>query len=123
MIEVIHGLPGNVAAFKATGKIEHEDYDNIVNPLVDKVYKAYGKIDYLFQLETPLRNFSAMAWLKDILLGFVYFTDFQRVAIVTSNLTIRNFTNFFGKIIPGDFRGFHSDDLEIAKQWVSGENQ
>lgn len=123
MIEVIQGLPGNVAAFKATGKIDPEDYDNIVNPIVDKVYKAYGKIDYLFQLETSLKNFSAMAWVKDLLLGFVYFTDFQRVAIVTRNKAVKNFTNFFGKFIPGSFRGFDSDDLEIAKQWVSGENQ
>lgn len=123
MIEVIEGLPGNVAAFKAVGKIDQHDYDEVINPLVDKVYKAYGKIDYLLQLETPLKNYTAGALMKDLLLGFVYFTDFRRVAIVTDKKAIKNFTNFFGKIIPGQFRGFDSDQLEYAKSWVSGENQ
>jgi len=32
MIQVIKEAPGNVAAFRALGKVEAKDYDNIVIP-------------------------------------------------------------------------------------------
>jgi len=123
MIEIIEGLPGNVAAFKATGKVVQEDYDEVVNPLVDKVYKAYGKVNFMLQLETPLSNYSVMAWLKDAILGFVYFTEFNRVAIVSHQPGVKKFTNFFGRFVPGKFRGFLGSEVDDAKSWVSGFDQ
>ena len=70
MIEVMKGLPPHVAPFIANGKITQDDYDHIINPMVDKIYKEFGKINYLLLLNTNLNNYSAGAWIKDALLGF-----------------------------------------------------
>lgn len=119
MIEIIEGLPENVAGFKATGNITEVDYDNVINPRVARVYKNFGKINYLFVLETPLKNFSAGAWIKDLILGFVYFTEWRKIAIVSNLKGVKSFTNFFGKFVPGKAKGFLNDDVEAAKQWIS----
>lgn len=119
MIETIQGLPPYVAAFNATGKITGKDYDEIINPLVSKIYKEHGKINYLLVLNTGLQNYSLEAWFKDALLGFVYFTEWKKIAIVSSQKRIRNFTDFFGKLIPGQTKGFMMEDLDVAKEWIS----
>lgn len=119
MIEVLEEFPGHVAAFKATGNVTGSDYDKVLNPKVAKVYKENGKMNYLFKVETPLSNFTTGAWFKDAVLGFVYLTEWKRVAIVSDNGGVKNFTNLFGKVMPGTFRGFMSEDFEEAKAWVS----
>lgn len=119
MIEIINGLPPTVAPFRATGTITEDDYINTINPLVDEIYKEYGKINYLLVLNTSLKNYSAGAWIKDALLGFVYFTDWKKIAIVSDKKSIKDFTDFFGKLIPGKTRGFMLKDLGLAEKWVS----
>lgn len=119
MIEEIKGLPPSVAAFKATGKISRNDYEDVINPVVHHIYDQYGKINYLLLLDTPLKNYSAGAWFRDALLGFVYFTDWEKIAIVTDKKGIKRFTDIFGKLIPGDTKGFMMNDLEQAKKWIS----
>ena len=119
MIEIINGLPPKVAAFRATGTITENDYINIINPLVEKVYKEFGKINYLLVLNTPLKNYTAGAWIKDALLGFIYFTDWNKIAIVSEKKSIKDFTDFFGKLVPGTSRGFMMEDLGMAEKWVS----
>ncbi|HEY5368562.1 MAG TPA: STAS/SEC14 domain-containing protein [Hanamia sp.] len=118
MIEVIPGFPPNVAAFNATGKITGQDYDEIINPLVEKIYKESGKINYLLVINTPLENYNFEAWFKDALLGFVYFTEWRKIAIVSNNRRIKNFTNVFGKFIPGGSKGFLMEELDAAKEWI-----
>ena len=119
MIETIQGLPPYVAAFNATGKITGKDYDEVINPLVSKIYKEQGKINYLLVLNTDLQNYSAEAWFKDALLGFVYFTEWKKIGIVSSQKKIKNFTDIFGKLIPGTTKGFMMEDLDVAKEWIS----
>lgn len=119
MIEIIQGLPSHVAAFKATGQVTGADYDNVVNPRVAEVYKEHGKIDFLLQIGTPLSNYSKGAWFKDAVLGFVYLTEWRRVAIVSAQDAVKKFTNIFGNLVPGTYRGFKEDQIEEAKAWVS----
>ncbi|HEY5463886.1 MAG TPA: STAS/SEC14 domain-containing protein [Hanamia sp.] len=119
MIEIIPGLPPNVAAFYANGKITGQDYDQIINPLVKKIYIDFVKINYLLVINTSLSDYSLGAWMKDAILGFVYFTEWKKIGIVSSKRSIINFTDIFGKFLPGSTKGFLMEDIEIAKKWIS----
>ena len=119
MIEVIQGLPSHVTGFRATGKVTKDDYHNVINPYVKKVVTANGKVSYLLVLNTPLKNYTAGAWIEDALLGLRYFTKWNRLAIVTEKNGIKKFTDFFGKFIPAKTKGFKTENLSAAKEWVS----
>ncbi len=119
MIEVITGLPAYVTGFRAVNKITSEDYQKIIYPLVDSVAKAFGKINYLLVVDTPLSNYTAGAWIDDAFLGFKYFTKWRKLAIVSKSDGIKKFTNVFGNLVPGETRGFKMEELAIAKEWVS----
>ena len=119
MIEIIHGLPPDVAAFNATGKVSVNDYNTIINPIVKKIKQRSGRINYMLVLNTSLSNYSLGAWFKDGLLGLKYFTRWRKIAIVAKEKGIVNFTNFFGKFLPAVTKGFLMKDIDIAKRWIS----
>ncbi len=119
MIEVITGMPAYVIGFRAVDKITRDDYQKIIYPLVDSVAKAFGKINYLLIVDTALSNYSAGAWIDDAFLGFKYFTKWHKLAIVTKSDGIKKFTDVFGKLIPGETKGFKMEELPLAKEWIS----
>ena len=119
MIEIIHGLPAHVAAFSATGKVTEDDYINTIDPLVAKIEKEFGKVSYLLVIKTSLNNYSIGAWIKDALLGLRYFMKWNRIAIVSTDKSIKDFTDIFGKLIPAKTKGFMMEDIDAAERWVS----
>ena len=123
MITEIKDVPANVVAFKATGHVHKEDYDNVIIPAVDALVKKQDKINFLLLLETPVKNFSMGAFLKDMEIGLKHFTKWHKIAIVTESQNVINFTDFFSYIAPGKARGFIRDDLETAKAWVGLEEE
>ena len=119
MIEVIQGLPAHVTAFRATGTVTSDDYHKIINPLVKSVATAFGKVNYMLILNTPLKNYTLGAWVQDGLLGLRYFTKWRKLAIVTEKDGIKRFTDTFGIFIPCPTRGFKMEEIAEAKKWIS----
>lgn len=119
MIEIIKDLPPYVAGFKATGKVTKNDYERIVMPVVDRVATKYGKINFLLCIDTDLGNFTAGAWLDDILVGIKHFTHWNKIAIISHQGVIKKITDVFGNFIPGETRGFKMEDRAAAYIWIA----
>lgn len=118
MIQLLNS-PANVAAFKATGEVTKEDYENVVIPNVEALVNRTDKLNFLLELDTKLGNFSAGAWWEDLLIGLKNFGKWNRAAIVTDSDNIISFTNAFSYIAPGEHKGFKN--IEEALEWVSGK--
>lgn len=120
MISILQNVPDNVAAFEATGEVTKDNFENVVIPLVKKKVEQYDDLNYLLLLNTDVKNFTAGAWWEDAILGLKNLTKWNRAAIVTSSENIIGFTDFFSKIMPGEFKGFRKEEYDNAVQWVSG---
>lgn len=119
MITLIPDVPENVAAFKATGEITKEDFDNLVIPHVSAKVNAFDELNYLLLVDTDLDKFTAGAWMKDAFLGLKNLTKWNRAAIVTDKKGVQTFTDAFSVVMPGEFRGFDKDDLAGAISWCA----
>ena len=119
MIKYIENLPPNIVGFKAIGGITEKDFTETVNPKVKVLIEKTDKLNYLLVLETSLKNFTIEAWMKDAMMGIKHLTKWNRAAIVSDVEAIRNFTNFFSYLMPGEFKGFEHKDLQQAIDWVS----
>lgn len=119
MIEKLQNMPANMVGFRATGAVTKEDFTQLVIPEVEKMVNETGKLNYLLILDTSPKEFTASAWLQDVLLGIKNLTKWNRAAIVTDSELIHNFTTIFSALMPGEFRGFHKIDIEVAVDWVS----
>lgn len=112
-----------MVAFRATGEVTKEDFDQIVLPAVAELVQRTDKLNYLLVLDTPLKNFTLSAWIKDALLGLNNLTKWNRCAIVSDSDGINSFTNLFGKVMPGEFKGYKPEQLDEAINWVSEETE
>ena len=119
MIEIIHDLPEKVIGFRATGKVTRDDYEKILMPAVDVQEKKFNKINFLLWVDTDLSNYTFGAWVDDALVGLKHLTHWHKVAIVSHSGTVKKFTDIFGHLVPGIYKGFQTSELEAAKQWVA----
>jgi hypothetical protein len=121
MIQLIPNTPNNIAAFRATGEVTKENYQNVVLPEIERLLKQINHINFLLVLDTELENFTTGAWVQDALLGLKNLAKWNRAAIVTDSDTIISFTNGFSYIVPGEFKGFKKSEYDEAITWVSEE--
>ncbi|UJF28914.1 STAS/SEC14 domain-containing protein [Kaistella sp. 97-N-M2] len=123
MITLIPDVPENVAAFKASGEITKEDFENLVIPHVKAKVNTFDELNYLFYIDTDLDQFTVGAWMKDILVGLKNLTKWNRAAIVTDKKFVQNFTDVFSVLMPGEFKPFPQDDVENALYWCANGNE
>jgi len=120
MIEELTQLPPNVVGFKASGEVKKEDYDKVVFPKIHDQMKLNEKLNYIFVIETSLKNFTGGAWIQDVWLGLKEIIHWRKVAIVSDSENVRQFTNTAGHFVPGEYKGFPLADLDKAVQWAAG---
>jgi len=119
MLTIINDLPSNVVGVKATGKVDKEDFDKVLIPALKELAGRTGKINYLLHLDTEVKNFTLGAWLRDAKIGLKNFFRWNKIAIVTDEKPVENFSDAFGLAVPGESKGFSVKELEEAKKWVS----
>src|SRR5262249_34554145 len=112
MIGILPGIPPNVAGFRASGEGTHEDYENVVFPVIRQHVETFGHLNFVSYVDTSLKNFSAGAWLRDIWMGIKGFARWHRVAIISDVERIRRFTDAISHLLPGEYRGFPTEHLE-----------
>jgi len=123
MIGVLPDLPPNVAGFRASGDVTKEDFEKVLFPEVKKHIALAGKLNFVFYVDTPLKNFSMGAWVRDIWLGIKQFTSWRKIAIISDVEKIRNFTDNISFLLPGEYKGFPVAQLEDAIRWAATEEQ
>ena len=112
--------PANVAAFRAIGEVTADDYKNILVPAVTELVNKIEEINFLFLIDTEIKNFTAAAWMEDALLGIKNIGKWNRTAIVTDSDNAINFTKAFSYLVPGEFRGYKKAAYHEALKWVQG---
>lgn len=123
MIITIPETPDNIVALKATGDITKEDFENCVIPQVKAKVNQFDELNCLLLLDTDLDNFTLDAWLQDALMGLKNLTKWNRVAIVTDHLALRNYITIFSVFIPGEYSTYPVEDLANAVYWCANGNE
>lgn len=122
MINVIKNAPSNVAAFEAKGHVDASDFE-LVFDRVQEVINQHGELRYMLDLKTDVSNFTAGAWLKDLLLGIKHLTKWERCAIITNSEMIDQATQLMNTFAIGEFKVFDKKDFDKAMNWVSGKQK
>lgn len=120
MVDVITDVAPHVTAFRVSGTVTREDYELVIKPLVDKMAKTEDKIHFLLLIDTDISNFTSGAILQDLWVGLKNITKWHRMAIVSNQKMVQNFTDAASFPLPGEAKGFPIAQLEEAKTWVAG---
>ena len=119
MIKLIEGLPENVVAVEVVGKVEADDYKNVLDPAVAKAVEAYGKVRILYVIGEEYESFSAGAMWQDAKVGVGERKDWERIAVVSDHNRMLEAINAFAWMIPGEARTYPMARLNDAKAWLS----
>jgi hypothetical protein len=118
-IEVLEGLPDNVLAFEAAGKVTDSDYEDVLIPAVEESLKTQDKVRLLYVLGSRFEGYEAEAMWDDAKLGLGHLGSWEKIALVTDQGLLRGMVKAMGFAMPGEVKVFSLDELEQAKSWVS----
>jgi hypothetical protein len=119
MVELLTDFPPHVAAYRAAGKVNKEEYEQVVMARVDEVAEEFGSINFLVLLETDFENYSIGAFLDYLKVSFEHFSKWNRMAIVTDERWVRKAYDFLSPLVHGVINGYELNQYEEARQWVS----
>ncbi|WP_449437145.1 STAS/SEC14 domain-containing protein [Pedobacter steynii] len=123
MLTIIPDLPDHIFGVRAIGDVTKEDLTQMLLPSLKNLSDRYKEIYYLLVLETEVQNFTAGAWIQDLVAGVKHFTEWKKIAIVTDQKAVENFTDIFSYISPGQAKGYQLSELPVAIGWLSHKEQ
>jgi hypothetical protein len=118
MIKFIEGLPQDVMAIEATGKVTHEDYRDTLIPKAEAMM-GKGPIRMLYVIGPECTGFEVEALWDDGKLGFRHWHDFSQIALVSDLTWVRASVNIFKPFFHCDVRLFSDSELAAAKDWIT----
>ena len=118
MFIFIEGLPQDVLAVEATGKITHGDYRDTLVPKAEAMM-AKGPIKMLYVIGKEFTGFELEAIWDDGRFGLRHWHEFSHIAVVTDHAWMRAMVSMFKPFFHGDVRLFGLAQLPDAKVWIA----
>jgi hypothetical protein len=119
MFRFIEGLPADVMAIEASGKITHADYRDTLIPKAEAMM-AKGPIKMLYVIGKDFTGFEAEALWDDSAFGLRHWHDFSHIAVVTDRAWLSAMVAMFKPFFHGEVRLFRLAELPAAKAWIAG---
>ncbi len=121
MIQPIPAWEDNIFAFRATGKLTHDDYQRFL-PTLEALIEDVGKVSILLELEN-FHGWELAAALDDYRFGKEHDKDFERIAIVGDKDWMHWLAVLARPFIEGEVRYFDHDEIQQAWDWLRHEDE
>jgi hypothetical protein len=119
MIKKLDDLPSGVIGFEVEGKLQAEDYRDVVLPALEQAARA-GEVRFVIVMP-EFHGMTAGALWQDLKVGIEQFTAWKRIAVITDIEWIHQLTSIFGWMTPGEVKVFGIQDREQAVAWAAGQ--
>jgi hypothetical protein len=117
MIERIDRLPPGTVGLRVSGEVRPEDYRDVVAPAIERAFAEREQVDALVVLEPGFRYDRGAVW-EDVKAGLRRPLSWRRVAVVTGTGWVTALIPVASLLLPGTFRAFGADELDVARAWV-----
>jgi hypothetical protein len=118
MLEKLSDVPRDVVAVRAVGKLTREDYENVVEPLIDDARREGRRLRFLYEVGPEFDGFTPGAAWEDAKLGLRSLKTFEACAVVTDRDWIRESARIAGFFLPCPVRVFPNGDRDKAVEWL-----
>jgi len=118
MIEIMPESSDNVLGVKASGKLTHNEYQQILIPRLEKLFRQYGKLNVLFLMDPEFEGWELDAAWDDASYGLRHRADFGKLAVVGGSAWVEWCIKLAGFLMKGEIRVFSSQQIEEAWDWI-----
>jgi hypothetical protein len=119
VIEPIESAPPGVIAFRAVGKVEADDYEEVLTPAIETASSEHGKIRLVYELGPEYDGYAAGAAWEDMKLWAPHLRSWERCAVVTDHRLIGDAVRAFAMLMPGEVKVFPVAGLDDAMSWAA----
>jgi hypothetical protein len=116
MMKQLTDLPSGVIGFEATGKLQAEDYRDVLLPAIEKAGDELRIVIVIDQFD----GISGGALWQDLKMGVSHIRGWKRIALVTDIEWMVHMTAMFGWMTPGDVKHFPLAERADAITWAAG---
>jgi len=119
MFEILKESKGPLLAVKISGKLKVSDYEDVLIPKLNAIFKEHGKARMLVEFDGGFKGWDtfAAAW-EDMKLGIEHPNDYEKLALVGAPDWIQWGAKFFGVFTKGEVKAFPRDGMEAALKWL-----
>jgi hypothetical protein len=118
MITALTDLPEGVTGFEASGKLQAEDYRDVLLPAIEQA-SAKGEVRVVIVI-ADFDGLTAGALWEDLKMGIQHLGAWKRIALVTDVEWMRHMASMFGWMTPGEMKHFPLSDRQAAVTWAAG---
>ncbi len=119
MLKILTELPPGIDGVQATGRVTREDYDQVLEPLLEKARHEKRRIRLLYQLGPHFEGFTAAAVVEDAWVGLRHLRLFDGCAVVGDIGWIREAAQLVGALMPCPVRVFGNAQFQQAAAWLA----
>jgi hypothetical protein len=118
MLERLTTLPSGIDGVTAVGKVSQQDYQQVLQPLIDEARRANRRVRLLYQFGPEFQGFTAGGAWEDASLGVRSLRLIEGFAIVTDVSWIRDSSKLLAFFMPGPVRHFGNAQFAEAVAWL-----
>ncbi|MBO0655817.1 STAS/SEC14 domain-containing protein [Streptomyces triculaminicus] len=119
MLERAKDTPTGVDAIKAVGTVSRDDYQKVVEPLIEDARREGRRIRMLCEMGPDFKSFTPGAAWEDLKVGTGAIRLFEGCAVVTDVRWIRESTRLTSFLTPCPVRVFGSQERDEALRWLA----
>jgi hypothetical protein len=119
MMERLSGLPNGVEGIKASGKLAKEDYERVVEPLLDEARREGRRLRVFCEVGPDFQGFTPSAAWEDVRVGFRSLRLLDGIALVTDIGWMKEATRASAFFMPCPMRAFGLGDRDQAIAWLA----
>lgn len=123
MIDRLQNMPPGVDGVRARGTVTKEDYQQVIEPILDDARSHGRRIRFLYHFGPEFQGFTPGAAWEDARVGWHYLRLFERCAIVSDIRWIREASRLVGAMLPCPVKVFGNDGWQEALAWVSAPTE
>ncbi|MGW2638955.1 STAS/SEC14 domain-containing protein [Streptomyces sp. NPDC001348] len=118
MLDRVQDVPSGIDAVRAIGTVSKDDYEAVIEPLVDDARSEDRRIRLLYEFGPEFQSLSPAAGWEDLKVGIGAMRLFEGCAVVSDIGWIRQSTRLAGFLMPCPVRVFACQDREEALRWL-----
>ncbi|MCF6173828.1 MAG: STAS/SEC14 domain-containing protein [Campylobacteraceae bacterium] len=118
MIKVLNDISKDVVGFRLSGEVSSEDYEKVLIPVLKLKLKQQDKLKVLYQVGEDFDSYNFSALVDDAKAGFMFYTAWEKIAIVSDIEWVINSVKAFSFTVPAKIKIFSNKEFCKAKEWL-----
>ena len=121
MLRQMSDMPAGTIGFEAIGKVDDDDFEHVVEPVLRREIAAGHRIRLLYLLGVGLKEYEGDALAEEMKFAARHPTAYERVAVVSDEDWLRPALRVLSVLVPGQLRAFPVARLAAARDWLAAD--